>query len=309
MRDPILVFGALRSGTTVFRLMLNAHPALNNPGETDFVFDYLNNRGDGAWSYDLEEMSRDRIFQSYDLEVPDGLDGLALMRSFFQQLGKGDDGQLSLNIHRNIETIAQALPDVRVVHLLRDPRDVARSSIGMGWTGNTYYGVDHWIGTERYWQSAASAFAPGQVLELRYEDVIRDPEGKLEEVCAFIGVDWDPAMLGYHHNTTYAPPDPSLTEQWRRKMSATEIGLIEGKAGDLITARGYALSGHPVRRPGPVESARLWLQNKTGRLSFAVRRYGLYLTVMEKVSRWLRLTPYHRTLRARMNRIINANLK
>ena len=33
---PVIVFGALRSGTTLLRLMLNAHPDLNNPGEVDF---------------------------------------------------------------------------------------------------------------------------------------------------------------------------------------------------------------------------------------------------------------------------------
>ena len=37
----IFVYGALRSGTTLFRLMLEAHPALSNAGEADFLFDFL----------------------------------------------------------------------------------------------------------------------------------------------------------------------------------------------------------------------------------------------------------------------------
>ena len=39
--DPVFLYGALRSGTTVFRLMLDAHPLLSTCGEVDFLLDYL----------------------------------------------------------------------------------------------------------------------------------------------------------------------------------------------------------------------------------------------------------------------------
>ena len=38
---PVALYGALRSGTTLFRLILKHHPALHNPGETDFLLDHI----------------------------------------------------------------------------------------------------------------------------------------------------------------------------------------------------------------------------------------------------------------------------
>ena len=38
---PVFIFGSERSGTTVLRLMVNAHPMLSNPGEFDFLFDTI----------------------------------------------------------------------------------------------------------------------------------------------------------------------------------------------------------------------------------------------------------------------------
>jgi hypothetical protein len=40
-QDIVFVYGALRSGTTVFRLMLDSHPKISNPDEMDFLFDHV----------------------------------------------------------------------------------------------------------------------------------------------------------------------------------------------------------------------------------------------------------------------------
>ena len=60
MSDPVFVYGGLRSGTTVFRLMLNAHPELSNPGEVDHLFDHIHRAPGGGWRYDLDALSLDR---------------------------------------------------------------------------------------------------------------------------------------------------------------------------------------------------------------------------------------------------------
>ena len=93
-----------------------------------------------------------------DLALPEGLEGADLIRALVADLAERSAGKLSLNIHRNAHIMAAVFPDAKVIHLVRDPRDVARSSVGMGWTGNSYFGVDHWIGTERDY--AAAAFDP-----------------------------------------------------------------------------------------------------------------------------------------------------
>jgi hypothetical protein len=300
MTDPVFIYGALRSGTTLFRLMLNSHAGLSNPGEADFLFDFLH--PDPAhptgWRYARNDMARHRIFRAHGLHLPEGLDGLDLLHDLMAQLGARAPGRLTLTVHRHAQTIARVLPQARFVHLMRDPRDVARSSIGMGWAGNSYYGVGHWITTEQGW--AAAGIDPARVLALQFETLLGDLETELGRVCDFLGVRFSPAMLDYHKNTTYGPPDPKLAQQWQGRASTREIALIEGRCGALLRACGYVPAGEPARPSGP-ERMRLTAQNRLARWTFNIRRFGLPLFLSAHVTRrcgpkWL----YHR-LRLRMD--------
>ena len=306
---PVFIYGALRSGTTVFRLMLDAHEGLSNPGEVDFLFDFLKPDAShpSGWRYDLGALRDNWIFQSKTLTVPDGLSGLDLLHDFLAQFRARAPGKvLTLNVHRHAETIGRLLPEARFIHLLRDPRDVARSSIGMGWVGLSYFGIDHWIRTERAWDAAA--IPSDRVLTLKFESLMADIETELQRVCVFLGVPFSKGMLDYHLDTTYGPPDPRLAEQWRRKASTHEIALLEGKCGDLISARGYAPGAEP-HHPGAVERTTLTARNATGRWRASIRRFGLPLLVSAKLSRWLRIQPLHRHLRRRMEAKIAKSVK
>jgi len=274
--DPIFIFGALRSGTTLFRLMLNAHPNLHNPGEVDFLFDFIapDPSHPTGWRYDRNAMSEHRIFKARGLTLPPDCDGLDLLHALLGQLAAKAPGVPSLNVHRHADRILACLPQARFVHLVRDPRDVARSSIGMGWSGTSWRGVDHWIATETGWDAAN--IPEDQVLTLRFEDLMTHLEPHLREVCAFHGVAFSPQMLTYHLNTSYGPPDPSISQQWQRKASAREIARLEGRCGDLITARGYTLAG---RGYVPRAPERLWLDQKDRvlRAYDQARRFGVLL--------------------------------
>lgn len=298
---PVFVYGALRSGTTMFRLMLNAHTGLQNPGEVDFLFDALrpDPEGPGGWRYDRSALVDSRIFRAHGLDLPAGRDGRDLLDELVRQFRARDPGAvLTMNVHRHAGRIAAVLPEARLIHVLRDPRDVARSSVGMGWAGLSYYGVDHWIATERDWDAAA--FPPERVLTLRFEDLMADLEGELTRVCDFLGVPFSETMLAYHRDTTYGPPDPALSEQWRRKASVREVALIEGKCGDLLAARGYA-PGPAPHRPGAAERTLLALRNNVGRRRASLRRFGLPLLLGAKLSGWAGARGLHRRLRRRMD--------
>src|SRR5262245_30413355 len=227
----VVVYGALRSGSTLLRLMINAHPKLSCSGEHDFLFDHIRE------SYDREALSADRIFRASGVHFPIGKDGRDAAADMIAQL-KSD----VLILHRNLGQLLDLFPDCRIIHLLRDARDVARSSVGMGWAGNVNHGVTHWLETEQAWERHASLLNPSNVLTLRYEDLITDPIAKLTEVALFCGQPFDGAMLSYPKDSTYAAPNPSLVDQWRHKLSARELGLIEARASDLLCKRGYALS-------------------------------------------------------------------
>lgn len=308
---PVFVFGALRSGTTLFRLMLNAHPGISNPGETDFLFDFLHpDPGHPTgWRYDREAMAAHRIFRARGLTLPeDGRDGLDLLAALIEQLRAKAPGVLTLNVHRNARKIRQTLPGARFIHLLRDPRDVARSAIGMGWTGNSYYGVIPWLDAEADWEQVAADLPADQLLTLQFETLMAEIEPQLTRVCAFLGVAFLPGMLDYHLNTSYGPPDPNIARQWQQKASRHEIALIEGRIGPLLAARGYAPAGQPAI-PGAAERLWLALQNRVLRWRHNIRRFGLGLFLSAHLTRLPGLGRLNRRLNRQMEQKIVKALK
>ena len=228
MRHDNLIFicGALRSGSTLTHVILDNHHEIKNPGEFDFLFDQIS---DGGVFPDVKKyqewLSLHRIFQSKCLSIDSSLDYPELIDSFIAQLTQVSC-VLALNIHRHFDLIPYLFPKAKLIHLIRDPRDVARSSIGMGWAGNVYYGVDHWIETEKSWKRLQKKIAPEQFLELRFEELILSPEIILQRICEFIGVPYSGSMLNYADNSTYSKPDPSLVYQWKKTLSKERFSML-----------------------------------------------------------------------------------
>lgn len=304
--QPVFVYGALRSGTTLLRLMLLSHAKLQSPGEADFLFDHIEPTSGGGWRYDREALARDRIFRAKNLTLPEGLDGADLARHLVAEMAAKEPGRLCLSLHRAAPKMVALFPEAKVVHLLRDPRDVARSSIGMGWAGNSYFGVGHWINTERDWD--AVGFDETRVLTVHYETLMADLESELTRICRFVGLEFDPAMLRYYENSTYGPPDPGISQKWKTKASPHEIALIEGRVGPLLAARGYEPAGASAA-PGTLERYRLVAEHRVKRWRYNIRRYGAGLFFGHHAARALGLSRLERKLHDRQEAIQIANLK
>ncbi len=298
----VIVYGALRSGTTLLRLMLDMHPRINCPGETDFLFDFLSFGPDGSARLDREALERNRIYQASGARLAPGLDGAEAVRDLVRQLQRDDKGCLVLMLHRHVAEALRIFPDAPVLHMLRDPRDVARSAIGMGWAGTEYHGAIYWMRTERDWDRMRGMHPRAQVQDLHYEALIRDPETELRKVSGFFGVTYDPAMLAYADGSTYDAPDASLVEQWRRKQTPQAVGLVEARLGSLLQSRGYVPSGHPSIHPGPLLALRLWLKDKQAVWRLRIARYGLIDPLLVGLGKRLGLRGLSRGAQDRMNR-------
>ncbi|MAC81909.1 MAG: hypothetical protein CML66_28085 [Rhodobacteraceae bacterium] len=307
---PVFVYGALRSGTTLLRLILDRHDLLSNPGEVDFLFDWIHRDPSNptGWSYDFEALGRCRIFRSQNLTIPPDCDGRDLLEEFCRQFSERDAGVLTLNVHRNADKMAELMPDARIIHILRDPRDVTGSAIGMGWAGTYFHGVEPWLRTESAWDGIAPGLSPEQVFELHYESLLSDTRATLEALCRFLGVSFSPTMLEYHRTSTYDPIDPKLSSKWRRKLSPRDVALIEGRAAQLMAARGYEPSGEGYTPKG-IDLCTLTLRNKLAIWRFGMRRHGGGLYWSEKASRWLGLRGWHDRISARIDENVIRNLK
>lgn len=290
--DIVFICGALRSGTTLLRIMVNHHPQLSNPGEMDFLFEPPQVKG-GAPDIEryLRDISFNRVVRKIGFKSKPELGYSGMIRDMVDQL-RDPARRLSINIHRNFSRVPAIFPDARYVHLVRDPRDVARSAIGMGWAGNVFHGVDHWTQSEGDFEVLAARVPEDRILQMRNEELIADPVGELSRLCAFMGVAYDPAMLSYPATTTYAAPDPALSFQWRRSLTAREVGLVEAKVGPMLVARGYELSGHPPQTPGPFGRLALRASDRWNRWRLMARRQGALLMAADMIARRLPPSPF-----------------
>ncbi|MFM7445824.1 MAG: sulfotransferase, partial [Tabrizicola sp.] len=150
----------------MLRLMLDAHPQLSCPGEADYFFEYLTVGKDG-WKLDTKGLQGNWLFKLSGLKSVSGSARDQVM-SLIEQWRRGRDRTV-LMVHRDLSHVLEVLPDVPVIHMVRDPRDVACSSIGMGWAGNSYYGLGHWLSTEDSWSDVAPRLSRDGLLEIRYE--------------------------------------------------------------------------------------------------------------------------------------------
>ena len=155
----------------------------------------------------------------------------------------------------------------------------------MGWVGNVFYGTKYWMDPILRWKHLEPRLAEHQKHQIKYEDLIRDPVRELTKICDFLGVSYDGSMLEYPVDTTYSAPDPSLVEQWRRKMTDDEIMWVESVCEPLMRDFGYDPHSSPIRPPTKFQALQLALQNRSSRIRGNVGRYGLPLYVSWQVTK------------------------
>ena len=64
----LIIYGALRSGTTLLRLMLDGHPGISCPGEADFLVDYISEEHK-EFKIDFKELEENRIFKASGIKL------------------------------------------------------------------------------------------------------------------------------------------------------------------------------------------------------------------------------------------------
>ena len=311
VEEPFFLVGSERSGTTLLRLMLAHHPRIECAPEFEFLVEPLS---DGERWPDLDKyrewLSTNRIFLPHGLAIDAALDYPALARSFLAQYAARSRKPIrGATCHEHFDRLLRLWPAARFVHLLRDGRDVARSCIGMGWAGNVWYGAERWITAENLWTELCRRVPPSRRFELRYEDLVRNPDAELVRLCGFLGTDFERSMLEYDRDSTYERPDPGLAGQWCEKLTRSELALLEARIGPLLRERGYGPSGVEPARVGPLRCCALWWNHRFERFRFRRARYGLALMVGARLAALSGIGPWKRALLRRRNAIDDAHLR
>jgi len=197
--QPIFIIGMPRSGTTVVDRLLGNHPQVQLAGELDDFA--LQVRWVADHSTTLDEVILQRL---------PSLDYAELGRRYLAQtqwraLGKPF---YTDKLPRNwmlAGLIRRALPQARMIHLVRDPMDVCFSNFRVMFADAFahIYNLDALAAHYRQYRSVGAhwhAAMPGQILDVPYADLVRDPESTMRGVLAFCGLEWDPACMDLTRN-------------------------------------------------------------------------------------------------------------
>ena len=231
MTRPVFILGASRSGTTMLRLMLNAHPSVAVPGEQNY-FDALPTpvpdwRAPG-WSPRRYEAFVDAYLDRKLATLP-GLDRAAIrsvilapdqprtLRAPYQLTldawahgqGKPRWGEKTPNNFFYVDLIYEMFPEARFLHIVRDPRAVVYSMNRFARCGDdTVLNAANWREfIDRGARLLESSVPADQRLTITYEALTADPTGHAKTICAFLGEPFLPAMLDFYKTAdTYMHP-------------------------------------------------------------------------------------------------------
>jgi Sulfotransferase family len=268
-RQPApFVVGVSRSGTTLLRLMLDAHPQLAIPPETHFVPRVVSvcERlvAEGASTPEiraraLETMTMHPRWEDFGLsaqevrelmEHHDPLTPGDAIRSFYEAYAAGEGkprwGDKSPPYTWKSLRIQRALPEAHFIHIIRDGRDVALSLSEVSWGPDDVTVADEkWVTELRRARKRALGLARGTYMELLYEDLVAAPEPVLRRVASFVDLPWDEAMLDYHRQAQ---------ERMSREMART----LKPLGGGTITAEERGRQHELVSRPPSQSRAGRW---------------------------------------------------
>jgi hypothetical protein len=189
----------------------------------------------------------------------------ALLRTYADRRGKAVIGEKTPAHLASVDTLIEWYPDGRVVHMLRDPRAVFVSELRRRGEHAVTFPyrllvripplMRGFILLEVAWAWAAAvsrhrAYArrfPDAYRMVRFEDLVRDPEATIDDLCAFLGVAPEPAMLEQKVVSKgslvgQAGFDAGAADRWHETISPGSARWIGRLLGHRIVEMGYPRS-------------------------------------------------------------------
>lgn len=270
---PVIVLGVSRSGTTLLKEMLDSHSQLAIPTESYFVPQLWDRHSrdfnSEAFLDDLGRLARVKEWGVTPDDVRARLpehsrasDAIrAIYRSYADARGKPRYGDKTPSYMQSLDLLQQVFPDGQYVHLVRDGRDAGLSFLEMRRKPRFNLArprglasfASQWKLEVEGARELGRRLGPQRYHELRYEDLVREPEAELRRIASFLGLEFESAMLAYHadieasalqdHPLLAKPPTPD-TRRWQEQLSPADAQVFEAIAGDTLSAFGYGRA-HP----------------------------------------------------------------
>lgn len=245
------IIGNPRSGTTLLRLMLTVHPKIHVPPECGFIIWWANKYFHEGRFIELSEINKiindlrsSKKFEFWKLDCDEMQDAFrrldsiryetictALYRLHANKAGKinvllGDKN----NFHtKHIPELNKIFPECKFIHIVRDGRDVAASYLTLNKprTTSDYYPrlnknieaiAQEWSENVSIVSSSLKDLHHSRFVEVKYEDLVTEPQKTLGHLCSHLGVEFTNIMLDYHIINKRDNLEPIDYLAWKKRI-------------------------------------------------------------------------------------------
>ncbi|GAA0487059.1 sulfotransferase [Salinibacillus aidingensis] len=281
--NPFFIVGSGRSGNTLFRSMLSQKDEIVIPPESFvlgeairkykmyrymewedlcgvFCAVFERHHGFPRWGMDIREFYKEAIKierKNRNLEF--------LIHSFYSFYGRenketftrwGDKTPINTF---SLKLIDKVFPDSQFIHMIRDARDVVSSYIKAGLYQDAEGASQRWINSINTAQKFGKKVGSNRYMEVYYEELVRNPEPVLRQVCEFLGIEFEESMLHHvegvdqlkdtrlsHHTNLYKPVNPSSIGKWKKNLSEEQQQVVEQYCRELMENMGYTWGQSPT---------------------------------------------------------------
>lgn len=275
--DPFFIVGVQRSGTTLLRLILNAHSKIAIPEEASFLKPLLKskwirttitgekkdklvrylrkNEQFNLWNFDREPLLQN-IKNKESTTIKEIME--IMYSSYATHEGKSSWGDKSL-FFGAMDLLYEMFPQARFIHIVRDGRDVFHSWRKMDPKKShpTVMALD-WKFKIHFIEKSMKNIPSSSMMVVRYEDLLDNPEETLKDICKFLNIEFEKEMLKFHKSSNkyigkhhsdliFKEIDGTNTNKWKKQLSQNEIKLYQMSASNILLKYGYELSNERLK--------------------------------------------------------------
>ncbi len=272
--------------------MLSAHPDIAISFESYFMVDLLRQRARGVWPANiaadrnwnrlLQYVTDHPWIQSWELDsreleegwkqIPDRSYSAACRAVFTLMMRNRSKSRWGDKTPQHVQymlVLTKLFPDAKFIHIIRDGRDTALSLVQMRKTAQPW--GPRFIALAGYYWAwlvlsgliAQALLGANQCIEVRFEDLVLQPEEELKRLCSWAGLTYDARMLDYcqtemaqefardgsaSRRRIGKPPDKTRIQLWKNRMDLSDQKKILRQAGGLLAYLGYEIEGLPVQQ-------------------------------------------------------------
>jgi hypothetical protein len=254
--------------------MLNSHPRIYIPPESDFIPRFFLNNHEISLSRDQISRYTETIYTEYrfvrewegprfnisagndvKLSPAQFLDNLYSI--YAQQKGAERWGDKTPIYSSYVDLINNIFPSAQFIHLIRDGRDVALSMLDK-WGKreihiDIYFAARNWDRRIREARSSGKQLGFKRYYEVYYEKLVTNPEDELINLCEYLQEEYKESMVNPHelgqkeiepgsfHTEIRNPPSPKRIARWEKEMSLEDQRLFHDVAGELLNQLNYPI--------------------------------------------------------------------